>query len=187
MDSKETDFFDSLESEDNVNEIQEKVIKSITNLAVTGEHRGCFEQSVSVEAYNKRGFIKDGDLIAKPKYLFFDDWTSDYANPVETKFGVLTTYEEGDYGIYITTTEVIPGADEIEKQILKVITNNPNNFNTKKVTIYAFAPFKDSALKCILVGDYYEFKGCFEFVNTMRGWILQRYNRSTCLPFRQHE
>ncbi len=185
MDNKETGFFDKLEDDlaDNteVTPIQNDMKK---------EMRNNFEQSFSANSYHKRGFIKDGELIADPEALFIHPDLWELGNPVETEIGDLTLYNDvpfewaavgNDLGIYKVTAER-PTVEELEEHLLKALSDNAARFWVTNITIYAFAPFNDAAVNDVVVGDYYEFKGRFEFIKGTHGWERLRYNRAVRLP-----
>lgn len=187
MDPKEKSFLDCLDESNDSS--KDEVVEQVTEIAIRAAQKRCFEESVSVETYHNRGFIKDGELIANflregeqrdnITQLVVDNWSPDYFRPIETNTGIITMYgEEGNIGIYLITAERALGVEEIEQQLLKAITNYPKNFNGEKVTIYVFASFKDSEIADIISGEYYEFRGCFEFIHAMRGWVLLNYHRT---------
>lgn len=191
METKVSGFLDPLT--DDYSDSDNKVVETITRMAALDAQRTNFKDSVSVEAYHNRGFIKDGELIANYlkegeqrnniTQLVVDNWASEHGSPVESKTGIITMYgEEGNIGLYILTAETTPGVEEIEQQLLKAISNYPENFNDKRVDIYVFAPFKDAVVGKILNNEYYEFRGRFEFIHTMRGWVLLQYHKAILLP-----
>ncbi|MBD5265461.1 MAG: hypothetical protein HDS44_00640 [Bacteroides sp.] len=200
MDSKSKSYFDELDDDLNVDQQENTFHKMLDELNTAVTKQSNFEKSVSVEAYHNRGFIKEGELIANYlkkgeqlnniAQLVVDNVVPNQSGQVETTgvdtgYGSITMYgKEHNIGVYILRTETTPGAEAVEQQLIELISNYPiqETFNDKKVDIYVFAPFKDSEI-CNIIGDkYYEFRGCFELIHTMRGWVLLQYHKAILLP-----
>ena len=182
---------DYADSSDKVVEMTDDVVTKMTK-------QSDFEKSVSVEAYHNRGFIKEGDLVNRftkkgeqrdnLTKLIVSDWTSEYGHSVETKDYIIKVYGyDGNIGVCVLSSDQAIDAEKIEEQLLKIIDSNPKEFSNKEVSIYVFAPFKDTDVSDIVSGDYYEFKGCFEFVKAMRGWVLLKHHRAVHMPINQEK
>ena len=176
----------------------DKVVEMIDDVVTKMTKQSNFEKSVSVEAYIDRGFIKDGDLVkrftkeSEPRdnltKLIVDDWTPEYGHSVKTNDDIIKVYGyDGNIGVYGLSSDQVNGAEVIEEQLLKIITRNPKDFSNKEVSVYVFAPFTDSEVSDIVSGDYYEFKGCFEFVKAQHDWVLLKHHRAVHIPINQEK
>ncbi len=183
MDNKRTGIFDQFDnvSTDKAEEPQKFQKEELIDN---------FEQSVSTDFYHKRSFIKDGELTAEPEVLFIPADLPAVSTPVETKIGSITLYNDltsqcagigSDRGIYRVTAEGA-SVEEMEQHLLQALSDNAKRFFPQNVSIYAFAPFKDEAVKDVVTGEYYEFKGRFELIKGTHGWVLLSYNKVVRLP-----
>ena len=153
MDNNGTGFFDGLT--DDLSDNDKKVVEQKTRETALEAQRTNFKNSVSVDAYHNRGFIKEGELIARVLnkselrdsivHLIVDNTDAFSVRHAETNAGVIDVFGEAkNVGIYRLSSESISGMEDIEQLLLKAISNNSEKFGEKKVDIYVFAPFKDS-------------------------------------------
>ena len=198
MDSKSKSYFDELDDDLNVDQQENTFHKMLDELNTAVTKQSNFEKSVSVEAYIDRGFIKEGDLVNRftkkgeqrdnLTKLIVSDWTSEYGHSVKTNDYIIKVYGyDGNIGVYVLSSDQVNGAEVIEEQLLKIIDSNPKDFSNKEVSVYVFAPFTDSEVSDIVSGDYYEFKGCFEFVKAQHDWVLLKHHRAVHMPINQEK
>ena len=137
-----------------------------------------FFDSVSHQSYAKRGFIKDGELLmADPSPVF---GLRSHCCPVSMDIFDIGE-SEGNYIAYMSNEEnYLLSVEDTEKHLLIVLNENETFCDKNTVAFYIFAPFSEETNDEYIPShknECYEFRGRYEFINTVRGWVLYKFDR----------
>lgn len=171
-------FFEDIEEEDISQSVSNMIIKDV----IACERKRVFDETISVEAYIKRGMIKEGDLMLHPEDLF------NYKG-MDVEF--LQT--ENNWNLQLFNDSEIIGAPliededmsktEIAAELIKCLEEDKLRGVESPVTIYVVGQYIDDNEYSPIKGgkQYVEFKGCYQFVNNRGVWNLRKYHKAMYL------